>query len=117
MMAVNRRRGEISAMFDGKARRLCLTLGALAELEDAFAAEDISSLVQRFSAGRLSARDIIRIIAAGLRGGGNPVTDDEVAAMSCDGGAAGFATVVGDLLSATFGSAESPPAGDAAANP
>ncbi len=117
MMAVNRRRGEISAMFDGKACRLCLTLGALAELEDAFAAEDISSLVQRFSAGRLSARDIIRVIAAGLRGGGNPVTDEEVAAMSCDGGAAGFATVVSDLLSATFGSAGKPPAGDAGQNP
>lgn len=106
MMPVNRRRGEISATLDGRDYRLCLTLGALAELEDAFAAEDISALVQRFSEGRLSARDIIRILAAGLRGGGSSVTDDEVAAMSCEGGAAGFATVVAGLLTATFGNAE-----------
>ena len=30
-MTVNRRRGEIAAELDGKAYRLCLTLGALAE--------------------------------------------------------------------------------------
>ena len=29
-MAVNRRRGEVAAILDGRERRLCLTLGALA---------------------------------------------------------------------------------------
>ena len=33
---VNRHRGEIEAILDGKSYRLCLTLGALAELEHAF---------------------------------------------------------------------------------
>jgi len=102
-MAVNRRRGEIAAMLDGREYRLCLTLGALAELEDAFAAEDLGALVQRFSTGRLSARDMTRILAAGLRAGGNAVSEDEVAAMRCEDGAAGFARIVSDLLSTSFG--------------
>ncbi|MGO4439645.1 gene transfer agent family protein [Rhizobium sp. RAF56] len=98
----NRRRGEVEAVIDGERRVLCLTLGALAELETAFAAEDLAGLAARFSAGRLKAADMIRIIAAGLRGGGNVFSDDEVAAVSIEGGIAGFAALVRDLLAATF---------------
>ena len=111
-MSANRHRGEVSACFDGKPFRLCLTLGALAELEDAFAAEDLGALVTRFGSGRISASDIIRILAAGLRGAGNPVSDDEVKAMRCDDGAAGFARVVAELLTATFGTAKEGPRQD-----
>jgi hypothetical protein len=42
-----------------------------------------------------------------MRAGGNPVTDDEVAAMTMEGGATGFARVVAELLTATFGEAGS----------
>jgi hypothetical protein len=104
-MAVNARRGEVAAMLDGREYRLCLTLGALAELENAFAAEDLGALVERFSTGRLSAGDMLRVIGAGLRGGGNQVGDDEVRDMRSDGGAAGFARIVSELLTATFGGA------------
>ncbi len=104
-MSANRRRGEVAAVLDGKSRRLCLTLGALAELEATYAADDLGALVERFSRGRLSALDMIRIIGAGLRGGGAEVTDEMVGAMACDGGAAGFATIVSDLLTTTFGAA------------
>ena len=38
---VNRHRGEIEAILDGKSYRLCLTLGALAELEHAFGEDDM----------------------------------------------------------------------------
>ena len=99
----NRRRGEVSAVIDGRERVLCLTLGALAELEEAFAVDDVAALVARFGSGRLSARDLIRIIAAGLRGAGESVGEPEVAAMRIDGGAAGAARVVADLLGAAFG--------------
>lgn len=102
-MAANRRRGEISAVFDGRDCRLCLTLGALAELEDAFGVGDLNALADRFSSGRLSARDMMEIIAAGLRGGGQSVSASELGAMSCEGGLAGFAKVAGELLEATFG--------------
>ncbi len=62
---VNRHRGEISAVLDGREWTLCLTLGALAELEDAFGAEDLAVLLKRFSTSALSATDILKIIAAG----------------------------------------------------
>ena len=38
---VNRNCGEIEAILDGKSYRLCLTLGALAELEHAFGEDDM----------------------------------------------------------------------------
>jgi hypothetical protein len=102
----NRRRGEVAAVLDGRERTLCLTLGALAELEASFGAEDLVALASRFETGRLSARDIVRIIGCGLRGAGEAVADAEVAAMRAEGGAAGFALVAAELIRATFGGAE-----------
>jgi len=104
-MSANRRRGEICAELDGTQHRLCLTLGALAELEAAYTADDLAALVERFSTGRLSARDMIRIIGAGLRGAGEDVADDAVGAMHSEHGATGFAAIVAELLTATFGGA------------
>ena len=57
----------------------------------------------------MSARDLIRIIAAGLRGMGASATEADVAAMRIDGGAAGAAALVADLLKAAFGDAEDAP--------
>jgi hypothetical protein len=99
----NAHRGEIEARLDGKPYTLCLTLGALAELEHAFGHEDMLALAERFQSGRLSARDAARIIGAGLRGAGHDVPDEAVAGMQADGGAAGFVDIVARLLSATFG--------------
>ncbi len=67
--------------------------------------------MERFSRGRLSATDMIRIVGAGLRGAGHPVEDENVRAMQSAGGAAGFAAIVSDLLSITFGAtpADGPP--------
>ncbi len=58
----NLHRGEIEAEIGGRPRRLVLTLGALAELEAAFGADDLVALAERFGSGRLKARDLIRII-------------------------------------------------------
>ena len=102
----NRHRGEIEAVIGGERRVLCLTLGALAELETAFAAGDLQALAERFSSGRLKAADLVRVIGAGLRGAGHPLSDDEVAALPLDGGLSAMAGVVGDLLLATCGAAE-----------
>jgi hypothetical protein len=99
----NLHRGEIEATLDGTPHRLCLTLGALAELEAAFGDEDMLALANRFSGGRLSARDAVRIIGAGLRGAGTQITDDAVARMQGEGGAAGFVDIVARLLAASFG--------------
>ena len=115
-MSANRRRGEISAQLDGRPYRLCLTLGALAELEATYAADDLGALVERFSRGRLSALDMIRIIGAGLRGAGEDLDDEAVRSMRSDGGATGFAEIVSDLLTTTFG-APAPAAAEPASNP
>ena len=99
----NRHRGEIEAEIGGARRRLVLTLGALAELEAAFGADDLVALAERFGTGRLKARDLTRIIGAGLRGAGENVRDDEVAAMEVDGGAQGYLRIAAELVAVTFG--------------
>ena len=99
----NKHRGEIEAMLDGRVYRLVLTLGALAELESAFGDDDMLALAARFEKGRLSARDCVKVIGAGLRGAGCAVSDDEVALMRTSGGAAEYVGIVARLLNATFG--------------
>ena len=96
-------RGEIEARFDGVPYRLVLTLGALADLESAFGDEDMLALAARFERGRLSSRDCVKIIGAGLRGAGSTLSDEDVARMQADGGVAGFVDCVARLLTATFG--------------
>jgi hypothetical protein len=60
-------------------------------------------LSERFAAGRVSARDLLAILGAGLRGGGNALTDDELARLSIEGGLKGAAEIAARLLRATFG--------------
>ena len=66
------------------------------------------ALAQRFEGGKLSARDCVRIIGAGLRGAGNDFTDASVARMQAPNGIPGFIDIVARLLIATFGTAPSP---------
>jgi hypothetical protein len=113
----NPHRGEIEARLDGRPYTLCLTLGALAELEHAFGHDDMLALAQRFEAGRLSARDAVRIIGAGLRGAGHDLADAAVARMQADGGAAGFVAIVARLLTATFGEGVRPSGSDTTSQP
>ena len=101
----NAHRGEIEAELSGRRYVLCLTLGALAEIEHAYGGEDLIAIAQRFEQGKIGASDAIRVIGAGLRGAGNAVSDDEVAAMTAEGGAAGFLDIMVRLLRATFGGA------------
>ncbi|MEI9900814.1 MAG: gene transfer agent family protein [Hyphomicrobium sp.] len=105
----NAHRGEIEARLDGKTFRLVLTLGALAELEAAFGDDDMLALASRFEKGRLSARDCVRVIGAGLRGAGYDIADEAVRAMQADNGAAGFVDTVARLLRATFGGDDAEP--------
>lgn len=72
-MAVNRARGEVALSIDGEERRLCLTLGALAELESALNAPGLEALAVRLRS--LSALDLVIVLAALLRGGGEHDAD------------------------------------------
>ncbi len=106
----NPRRGEV-ALFIGDARfSLCLTLGALAELEDAFGVDDLSALAERFGSGRLGSRDLVTILGVALRGGGHAMSDAEVANLPLGEGIEPIARAIADVLAATFGApSQNPP--------
>ena len=75
-MAFNGARGEVEAPLAGAERRLCLTLGALAEIETGLGLDGLSELAERMRA--LSARDLMTVLAALLRGGGERALADEL---------------------------------------
>jgi hypothetical protein len=99
----NRRRGEIDAELGDRRWTLCLTLGALAELESAFGSDDLPDLARRFESGRIRAQDLLAIIGCGLRGGGNAISDADVALLPSPEGLPGYVRIVAELLAATFG--------------
>lgn len=79
---MNGARGEVGAALAGAERRLCLTLGALAEIETALGVDGLGALAERMRA--LSARDLTAVLAALLRGGGEQVLADGLAAAAVD---------------------------------
>lgn len=74
----NAARGEVLLSVDGAPRRLCLTLGALAELEAAFDCPSLEALGERLA--QLSPNDLLIVIAALSGGGGTPTTPAALAA-------------------------------------
>lgn len=98
----NKFRGEISAQLDDKSWTLCLTLGALANLEDALGIDNLASLSEKISTGKLSANDLLKIIHAGLLGGGYQLSYEDVSSMKVDNGLNGYVEIVARLLEATF---------------
>jgi hypothetical protein len=113
----NIRRGEVSLVLGEIRYTLCLTLGALAELEDAFGVQDLTALAERFGSGRLSSRDLLTILALGLRGGGHALSDREVANLALRDGIEPIAQAIVALLVGTFGSADTPHREDPSPNP
>lgn len=61
-MLPNKARGETTLLIDGVARRLCVTLGALARLEAALEAENLEALANKMS--RLTAREMLLVVRA-----------------------------------------------------
>jgi hypothetical protein len=102
----NHHRGEASFTLDGRTIALRLTLGSLAELEDSLGAADLAALGERLGSGRLSARDIAAVLAAGYHGAGEPM---EAVALShrIPASALGVAAATAlQLLAAAFGEAD-----------
>jgi hypothetical protein len=64
----NGARGEVTVVLAGAERTLCLTLGALAEIEAGLGLTSVSELAGRMQA--VSAADLVVVLAALLRGGG-----------------------------------------------
>lgn len=62
-------RGEMLVEIGGERRRVCLTLGALAEIETELGVDGLAAVAERMKT--LSARDLMVVLAAVLRGGGD----------------------------------------------
>jgi hypothetical protein len=81
-MGANGVRGEAAAWLAGAERTLCLTLGALAEIETALGVKGFAELAERMRA--LSAADLLAVLAALLRGGGEADLAKDLARAAID---------------------------------
>ncbi len=79
-MMTNRIRGETPVTLGGKEYTLCLTLGALAEIEGGLGVKNLQEMDERLS--RPSMGDLMVILCALLRGGGQDVTREDVGAQA-----------------------------------
>ncbi len=87
---------------DGRHHRMKLTLGALAELEEELAEPSLMALVQRFESGGFSTRDVLALLCAGLRGGGEEMDPDVLGAAQIEGGPMRAAQAAAELLARAF---------------
>lgn len=99
----NRHRGDVDLDLLSGPLTLRLTLGALAEVEQAFGVADLTALGERLKAGRLSARDLILILGAAARGGGHRLDNAAFAARVTAADLPACITALGDLFLLTFG--------------
>jgi hypothetical protein len=94
--------GEVALVIDGERRVLKLTLGALAELESALGADSLVALVERFEGGRFRTADVLKLLLAGLHGGGQRMTAEALMAADIAGGPAAAARAAAELLARAF---------------
>ena len=97
----NKARGEVPLEIDGRNVRLCVTLGALAELEAAFDVGSLGELGDRLA--RLTASDLIVVLSALSAGGGEALTTAQLAAARIDAKAA--AAAVAEAFRSAFDAA------------
>lgn len=94
--------GEVAVWLDGQRHVAKLTLGALAELEEALGASSLIELVERFEGRRFSTRDVLAVLVAGLRGGGWAGSAEDLRRAEVRGGAVEAARVAAELLARAF---------------
>jgi hypothetical protein len=94
--------GEVAIWLDGQRHVAKLTLGALAELEDALVTGTLIDLVERFEGHRFSTRDVLALIVAGLRGGGWQGTAADLRTVEIGGGPVEAARAAAELLARAF---------------
>jgi hypothetical protein len=97
----NRARGEVVLSIDGRERKLCVTLGALAELESVFDVVSLVELGERL--GQLTASDLLMVLSVLTAGGGEAMNVAALANARIDPREAAIA--VGEAFSAAFGDA------------
>ncbi len=76
---VNAVRGEVALELGGQSYCLCLTMGALAEIETALGAKNLSDLDTRLK--DLRAENLVHILHALLKGGGEKLSLEDCRAL------------------------------------
>lgn len=99
---VNPYAGEVAVSINGQKHIAKLTLGALAELEANLETGSLMEMIERIEARRFSARDVLSILVAGLRGGGWQGTAADLGHAEVGGGPMGAARVAAQLLARAF---------------
>jgi len=99
---VNPWAGEVEVTLDGVPRVARLTLGSLVEMEAGLGAGSLIEVVERFEQGRFTARDVIAVLVAGLRGGGWKGTAADLARSEVAGGPMAAARLAAQLLARAF---------------
>lgn len=108
----NRHRGEVDLEIGGRRYVLRLSLQALAEIESAFAVDGLGALGNRLGGGNLGADDLARLLGALIRGGGERVTDSEIARNIDVRDLPVIVTAIGEVFACSFsGEPTSPEAG------
>lgn len=98
----NPMRGEVAITLDGQPHVARLTLGALAELEEALGSQSLLDLVGRFEQGGFTTRDVLAVLLAGLRGGGWQGAADDLLTAQFGGGPMAAARAAAELLARAF---------------
>lgn len=98
----NPMRGEVAITLDGQPHVARLTLGALAELEEALGSQSLLDLVGRFEQGGFKTRDVLAVLLAGLRGGGWQGAADDLLTAQFEGGPMAAARAAAELLARAF---------------
>jgi len=93
---MNAVRGEVRLVIEGVAHVLCLTIGALAEIEGALGLASLGELGERLK--HPSVKDFIAVLGALLRGGGHDIADPALARLQIDLKAA--ATAIAEAFAA-----------------
>lgn len=94
--------GEVALVLNGRSHPAKLTLGALAELETRLETSSLADLVGRFETGEMRARDVLELLAAGLRGGGWQGELEDLVTAEIGGGPLEAARVAARLLALAF---------------
>lgn len=79
-----------------------LTLGALAELETTLQEPSLVALVERFEGNQYSSRDVLALLAAGLKGGKSTLCGDDLMHAEIEGGPMAAARAGAELLARAF---------------
>ncbi|OJY32637.1 MAG: hypothetical protein BGP11_01295 [Rhodobacterales bacterium 65-51] len=94
--------GEVVVTLEGVPHVAKLTLGTLAELEMTLGEDTLVDLAARFEAGRISSRDVLALLVAGLRGGGWQGRAEDLRTVEIGGGPVGAARAAAELLARAF---------------